>query len=1173
MKSRAGLNLLATVLTLLVGWVPLMVTANPADMVAALQAAPTGNDLPLGQQESAGSLGAGRLRPQLSYPTLRMDNREPRQNQIAVAPPEVSFPDAAPGFSDFQMLVSQTLGVNLPRFGHNLFADNVRGFEPIDPALIPPDFVLGPGDEIYVRAWGSVEIDFRATITREGSISLPKVGEISLAGIRYGDLATHLEASLGRIYQGFELSVSLGQLRSIRVYLTGFVRTPGTYTVNSLTSLVNALFFAGGPSFAGDLRQIELRRSGELLTRFDFYDFLIRGDYDNDLRLQPGDVIHIPPMLGEVAIAGAVNRPAIYQLQSGDKLSDLISWAGGLGVTAATHRIVLERISDGQRLVEELPLTPATKSLQLLPGDLVLIQPLSPQFSNAVTLRGNVAQPFRHEWRSGMRVSDVLPSTEALISPGYWASRNRDSQLIELLSSESDTNLDTSFPEINWEYAIVERVDRQTLRTKHIPFHLGKAVKQRLPEHDLVLQPEDKITVFSLRDFRTPIADRKRLVRIEGEVQRAGYYEVEPGAGIADIIEMAGGLTGDAYLYGTELRREAVRQQQRLRINEAIDQLEQDYNRHLIDRSRNVLSGDLTLSIAPEADAIRNLISRLRDADPSGRIILELEDASIASAEQLPDFPLDDGDEIYVPPKPATIEVVGAVFRQGSFLHASTDRITDYIENAGLLNTADSRQIYLIRPDGSFEQARNRTRLSPGDTVFVPEKTDRQRTVRRLKDWTQVVYQFGLGAAGNQSAGGILMDQNLTPVPMRNEQVHSILPLLLVIAKRLRFLIIVPFLSAVVAVVYSLTTDPVYIATARILPPQYNENTVMAMQNDLGGESQLGNAALTLQNPTDLFVGILTSRTIMDAVIEARGLRQYYGEEEIAEARRILGGATEIRAAKDGIVSILVEDTDPEIAALLANTYIDEFYRFSESLARDQAQRRSEFYRVALESARQELVRADLNLFNTEQETGYTRLMGQDQAIVLAAAELEAQISAREVQLKTMSSYATESNPDYRLIVKEVENLRAELDALLGQNQNPGASDDPSEPFVALGNAPEALLAHTQSRRDVEYWENMVMLIGRFSELGKIDERRDMSLFQVLDWAVPPHDKSKPRTRVNAILAVLGSGFVCLLWVLASAYVAQRREQSNEFDDQWQELCTAILSALLIYRRRGKANG
>ena len=389
-------------------------------------------------------------------------------------------------------------------------------------------------------------------------------------------------------------------------------------------------------------------------------------------------------------------------------------------------------------------------------------------------------------------------------------------------------------------------------------------------------------------------------------------------------------------------------------------------------------------------------------------------------------------------------------------------------------------------------------------------------------------------------------------------QRHSVLPLLLVIARRLRLLVGIPLVCGVLAVVYSLVVAPVYTATARILPPQYNENTVMAMQNQLGGESQLGNSALTLKNPTDLFVGILTSRTIVDAVIEANDLRAYYDESEIGDARKTLDAATSIRAGKDGIVSISVDDTDREIAARLANAYVDQFYLFSQSLARQQAARRADFYATALEAAQQELAAADIELAHTEKLTGFTRLTGQDEAIVHSAAALQAQIAAREVQLKTMASYATENNPDFRLIRRELTNLRDELDALSAPSVTVEASG--ATPFVGLGDVPDALLAHARSKRDVQYWEDIVMLLGRFSELGKIDESRDISLFQVLDWAIPPHDKSKPRTRVNAILAGLGSGFACLLWVLAGAYVEQRRDESPEFDQQWQELKAALRS-------------
>lgn len=721
-------------------------SAKAGHVFSALRSAPTSTDLPLGASGDTTS-NIGNMRPMLAYPTLRLDEREPREAQ----PPEASGVPPAPlqrsELSDFEILVQQTLGRPLRTFGDDLFADGSRGYEPVERTSVPGDFVLGPGDEIYIRAWGSVDIDYRATIDRGGAITIPKVGEVSLAGLRFANLRDHLRAAIGRSFHGFELSVSLGQLRSIRVYVTGFALAPGSYTVSALSTLVNVLFHAGGPDKAGNLRAIELWRSGKRVATVDFYDFLLHGRHDNALRLMPEDVLHIPALGGEVAIAGAVNRPAIYQVNSGETLGDLIGFAGEPSVIASQHRVVLERIGDdGRRFVAEHPLSDATRQLPLQSGDLVLIQPVSPRFANAVTLRGQVAQPLRHEWRPGMRVSDLLPSSKALVSPQYWIARNEKSQVVDLLDDQPASGFNPDFPDINWEYAAIERIDTANLATRLLPFHLAKAVLARDPLHDLELQPGDKITVFALKDFRTRNAQKPRFVKIEGEVAQAGIYPVDAGETIDDVISRAGGITGDAYLFGLELMRESVRRQQERRVGEAIDQLEQDYQRHLIDRSRNVLSGDLSLAISPEAAAIQGLIGKLRAAKPTGRIVLEL-DSDINAATELPLLTLDDGDTIYVPPMPATIEVVGAVFRQGSFLHAN-ERVRDYVERAGLLPTADARNIYVIRPDGSFSLASRRLDLRPGDTIIVPEKVDRQTAVRRLKDWTQVLYQFGLGAAG-----------------------------------------------------------------------------------------------------------------------------------------------------------------------------------------------------------------------------------------------------------------------------------------------------------------------------------------------------------------------------------------------------------------------------------------
>lgn len=397
--------------------------------------------------------------------------------------------------------------------------------------------------------------------------------------------------------------------------------------------------------------------------------------------------------------------------------------------------------------------------------------------------------------------------------------------------------------------------------------------------------------------------------------------------------------------------------------------------------------------------------------------------------------------------------------------------------------------------------------------------------------------------------------------PVEADDPHSLMPVFLALARRRWLLLGVPALATAVVLVLNLTGTPIYSATARILPPQYNTATVNAMQNQPGGESQIGNSALTLKNPTDLFVGILMSRTILDAIIEKEQLAGYYHSNVPDDLRRMLLAATDIRAGKDGIVSVSVEDRDPTRAAGLANAYVDEFYAFASSLAKQQARLRSTFYDSALHSAQARLASADEALRASEAETGFTRLHGQDEAIVQSAAELQAQIAARETQLRTMLSYATETNPDVRLLRRELANLHTEL-AGLNATLAPSPDRAPANghpPFVGIGRVPAELMRAGALKRDVQYWESIVMLLGKYAELGKIDETRDLSLFQVLDRAVPAQRKSRPRTTINVILTAVGSGTLSLIIALALEYVARRRRVSASFDAHWQLLISTLL--------------
>lgn len=202
-------------------------------------------------------------------------------------------------------------------------------FSPVEDVPVTPDYLIGPGDEVVIRAWGAVEIDYRAVVDRTGAISLPRVGVVNLAGVRYQNLADHLRRSVGRVFRNFELTASLGQLRSIQVYVVGQARRPGAYTVSSLSTLVNAIFAAGGPGAAGSMRGVQLKRAGRTVTELDLYELLVRGDKGRDAALLPGDVIFFPPVGALAAVTGSVNTPAVFELKSGETLADALRYAGG----------------------------------------------------------------------------------------------------------------------------------------------------------------------------------------------------------------------------------------------------------------------------------------------------------------------------------------------------------------------------------------------------------------------------------------------------------------------------------------------------------------------------------------------------------------------------------------------------------------------------------------------------------------------------------------------------------------------------------------------------------------------------------------------------------------------------------------------------------------------------
>ncbi|HZW25963.1 MAG TPA: SLBB domain-containing protein [Gallionella sp.] len=658
--------------------------------------------------------------------------------------------------SDFQSFVFASVGKMLPLYGHNLFVDAPNTFSPLDNIPVTSDYLIGPGDELVVRGWGQVDLDLSLTVDRNGSIYLPKVGNVNVSGIRYQALHGYLKNAIGRVFRNFELNVSLGKLRSIQVFVVGQAKRPGAYTVSSLSTLVNTLFASGGPSLKGSLRHIQVKRNGIVASELDMYDFLLQGDKTKDISLLPGDVIYIPPVGRLSAISGSVNNPGIYELKNGKaSLAELIEMAGGLTSTARGDKVRVDRIDDRKmRKIEEFSLNDAGQSRLLKDGDVVQVEVISGQFDNAVTLRGNVANPGRYPWREGMRVKDLIPGMDALIVPEYWAMQNRISSVNIGSEKRLRAEIKRNENEINWDYALIERLDKDDLNTSLHPFNLGKALSGNDEENNLLLKQGDVITIFSKEDIQVPVAKRSVYVRLEGEFKQAGIYKVKPGETLRQLAERAGGLTSNAYLFAAAFERESVRESQQKKLEEIADRMAEDIERNLATKSHDALSKDDVEAAKTQAAGQRALLERMRRAKATGRIVLDMP----MGKKQLTDIPelvLEDGDRFVVPSLSSTVSVMGMVYNENAFMYQPGKSASDYLRLAGgATRDADESHIYILRADGTVRGAQTSgsmfgslggQTIMPGDTVVVPEMLDKFSFTRELKDWAQIFYQFALG--------------------------------------------------------------------------------------------------------------------------------------------------------------------------------------------------------------------------------------------------------------------------------------------------------------------------------------------------------------------------------------------------------------------------------------------
>jgi uncharacterized protein involved in exopolysaccharide biosynthesis len=387
------------------------------------------------------------------------------------------------------------------------------------------------------------------------------------------------------------------------------------------------------------------------------------------------------------------------------------------------------------------------------------------------------------------------------------------------------------------------------------------------------------------------------------------------------------------------------------------------------------------------------------------------------------------------------------------------------------------------------------------------------------------------------------------PGPAGDEDEISLLDLLIVLAKHKTLVLGLPFLAAVVALVIALVLPKIYTATTRLLPPQQKESSAAAVLGVLvgggGGAGASVGQALGLRNPNDLYAGILKGHTIADRLIERFKLKALYEAETMVSARRALGNATKITAGKDGLITIEVDNQDPQRAADMANAYVEELDRLMQRLAVTEAAQRRLFFEKQLAKAQDELLAAELALRQAIQTKGIAGVDAQTRAAVGTAEQLRAQIAVKEVQLDAMRAFATVTNPEAVRLRQEISSMKAELTRLEG-----GRSE-------AYGGQSPTGLENIQKLREVKFLEFTTELLTKQYEIAKIDEAKDAVLIQVVDKAVPPDYKSKPKRALLVILTALAFGIIAVLW----AFVREAMEKARA-DPEGAERLKALRSYL-----------
>lgn len=700
----------------------------------------------------------------------------------------------------YQTLLAQ----DLEQFGYGLFPRQDGGDWPVLPG---PDYVLGPGDTLKVRIWGSGrDFAFNGEVAPDGGLDLPMLGIVEVGGKTIALAQKELHELAERYAGGVNLRLTPVTLRSMEIFVVGEVGSPGRHLVPAYASVTLALNKAGGVNKSGSLRRIRLFRAEKPAGEVDFYQLLLHGENRADVTLKARDVIFVPRLGPTAAVAGAVSGPGIYELNGERSAAELLQLAGGALPQGYTGRLYLRRFGpDDTFTIKDITSYAALGRTPIADGDMLELTFSEAGRPPVVRLTGHVKRPDVFAWREGLSLSQVLPGPDILLPEAITdyallyrfnpATTRRSMQTVPLdrvFRGEFDAPLEP-WDSINIlsraDFAIKEpvRISGAVWRQGEFDYMPGLSLMDLLAlagglkfganparieisrknsrademvtshfsvdfeaDPHFKLKPYDYVLVPEAKDAST-----FRTATISGEVRYPGTYQLQRGERLSDLIERAGGFTSEAYYHGAKYTSERARVIQQESIDRLIQELEIRTNQVVTEQMQTAVDQQDADAARSSALGINALIAKLKQVRAEGRVAIKLADLAVFRASEY-DFPVEDGDNLHVPKRPSFVSVVGSVYSPSAYLFQQPLSIDDYLEKSGgPTQTADRDYIYVVGADGVVRskaqdgvssRAFMNSPLMPGDTVVVPEDLDRVPYMRLFKDLTDIVFKIATTA-------------------------------------------------------------------------------------------------------------------------------------------------------------------------------------------------------------------------------------------------------------------------------------------------------------------------------------------------------------------------------------------------------------------------------------------